>query len=87
MHLDDATPLIAESIQVQLLRTSGGGTRETGREEAAALTLSALGTVNRWAGVKWKNVKDANGNPVAIAFIPGAKFDDQTGKTTLDIIQ
>jgi hypothetical protein len=87
LHLDDAKPLIAESIQVQLPTRRGGGARETGREEAAALTLSALGTVNRWAGVKWKNIKDINGNPVAIAFIPGAKFDNQTGKTTLDIIQ
>jgi hypothetical protein len=87
MHLDNAKPLIAESFQVQIPRTRGGGARETGRDEAAALTLSALGTVNRWAGVKWKNVIDENGTPIAIAFIPGAKFDDQTGKTTLDIIQ
>jgi hypothetical protein len=56
-------------------------------EEAIALTLSALGTVNRWAGVKWKNTLDHNGKPIAIAVIPGAKFDDQAGKTTLDIIQ
>lgn len=65
----------------------GGGARDTDVDEATALTLAALGAVNRWAGVKWKNVKDANGNPVAIAVIPGAKFDDQTGKTTLDIVQ
>jgi hypothetical protein len=56
-------------------------------EEAASLALSALGTVNRWAGVKWKNSKDHNGKPIAIAVIPGAKFDDQAGKTTLAIIQ
>jgi hypothetical protein len=57
--------------------------RDTGKEEAAALTLSALGTVNRWAGVKWKNIHDVNGNPIAIAYIPRARFVDSQGKTTL----
>jgi hypothetical protein len=56
-------------------------------DEAYALTLAALAAVNRWTGVKWKNAHDAEGKPIAIAVIPGAKFDERKGKTTLDSIQ
>ena len=56
-------------------------------DEACVLTMAALGAVNRWAGVKWKNAQDSNGNPIAIAIIPGARFNDNQGKTTLDRIQ
>jgi len=55
--------------------------------EAYALALAALGAVSKWAGVKWKNTQDAQGKPLAIAVIPGAKFSDYQGKTTLDIVQ
>jgi hypothetical protein len=70
---------------VQVPAKRGGGKRETAAAEAYALTLAALGAVNRWAGVKWKNTQDAEGNPLAIAVIPGARFDEHKGKTTLTI--
>jgi hypothetical protein len=72
---------------VQVSRRRGGGKRDVELDESAALALAALGAVNRWTGVKWKNAQDVNGNPIAIAYIPRARFDDSQGKTTLDIVQ
>jgi len=72
---------------VQVSRRRGGGKRDVELDESTALALAALGAVNRWTGVKWKNAQDMNGNPIAIAYIPRARFDDSQGKTTLDIIQ
>jgi hypothetical protein len=78
---------VAESLQVQVSARRGGGRRDTVAKEAYALALAALGAVNRWTGVKWKNAQDAEGKPIAIAVIPGAKFNESKGKTTLDSIQ
>lgn len=78
---------MAESLQVQVPARRGGGRRDTAVEEAYTLILAALGAANRWTGVKWKNAQDAEGKPIAIAVIPGAKFDESKGKTTLNSIQ
>lgn len=78
---------MAESLQVQVSARRGGGRRDTVAKEAYALALAALGAVNRWTGVKWKNAQDAEGKPIAIAVITGAKFNESKGKTTLDSIQ
>ncbi len=64
----------------------GGGTRESHAAEAFTFVLSALAAVNRWAGVRVKNARDADGNIVAIAVIPGARFDERSGKTELNLI-
>ena len=53
-------------------------------KEAFAFALAALGAVNRWAGVLWKNAMDPNGNPLAVAVIPGARFSEQNGRTILN---
>lgn len=72
---------------MQVAARRGGGRRDTAQAEAYALALAALGAVNKWAGVKWKNTQDPAGNPLAIAVIPGAQFSDRQGKTTLNIVQ
>lgn len=71
---------------MQVPAKRGGGKRDTAAKEAYALILAALGAVSRWTGVKWKNAQDAEGNPLAIAVIPGARFNESKGKTTLDAI-
>ncbi len=72
---------------MQVPAKRGGGKRETARVEALALLLAALGAANRWTGVTWKNTQDASGNNLAVAVIPGARFDNKGGKTTLAIHQ
>lgn len=84
MHLDDLKPLLAEGIQVRFPARQGGGKREALLLEAIAMTIAALGAINRWAGVKWQNRIDANGRPIAIAIIPGVRFVEQDGRTILD---
>lgn len=85
MRLDDAKPLIAAPIQVQVPARNGGGQRAPRPAEAYRLVMAALGAVNRWAGVKWKNIQTANGNSAAVIIIPGAQFGESKEKTTLEI--
>lgn len=81
--MDDAQPLVTNPIQVQVPARRGGGQRETRPAEAYSLILSALGAVNRWAGIRWKNAKSLNGAPLAVVLIPGVQFGQQNGRTIL----
>jgi hypothetical protein len=60
-----------------------GARRLPQRREALALALGALGSVNRYAGVKTLNL-DIDGRPTALALIEDAQFgQDADGNTTL----
>ena len=64
--------------------TKRGARRLPHRSEALALALGALGSVNRYAGVKTLNLI-MNGKPIALALIENASFGrDTEGNTTLD---
>ena len=64
--------------------TKRGARRLPHRSEALALALGALGSVNRYAGVKTLNLI-MNGKPVALALIENASFGrDTDGNTTLN---
>lgn len=64
--------------------TKRGARRLPHRSEALALALGALGSVNRYAGVKTLNL-NMNGKPIALALIENASFGrDTEGNTTLD---
>ncbi len=68
------------AIQVQ----RRGARRLPNPGEALALVLGALGTLNRSSGVRTINA-EMNGQPVALAVIEGAKFDeDNEGNTILE---
>ena len=61
-----------------------GARRLPHRSEALALALGALGSVNRYAGVKTLNLI-MNGKPIALALIENASFGrDAEGNTTLN---
>lgn len=84
MHLDDSKPLVARGLQVQAPARQGGQRRSLGVMESLSLILSALGTAQEWTGVRWKNVRDEQGVPVAIAMIRDAEFSmTQNGETIL----
>jgi hypothetical protein len=52
--------------------------------EAMALTISALGALNRHTGVRTMNL-DLNGKPIALAIIEDAVFEhDAEGNTVLE---
>lgn len=52
--------------------------------EAMALTISALGALNRHTGVRTLNL-DLNGKPIALAIIEDAVFEhDAEGNTVLE---
>jgi hypothetical protein len=52
-------------------------------QEALALALGALGTLNRSSGVRTMNT-EVNGRPVALAVLEDARFGtDANGFTTL----
>jgi len=64
--------------------TKRGARRFPHRSEALALALGALGSVNRYAGVKTLNLI-MNGKPIALALIENASFGrDTEGNTTLN---
>ena len=64
--------------------TKRGARRLPHRSEALALALGALGSVNRYAGVKTLNLI-MNGKPIALALIENASFGrDTEGNTTLN---
>ena len=55
--------------------------------EAMALTISALGALDRHTGVRTMNL-DLDGHPVALAIIEGATFnEDDQGTTALTQVE
>jgi hypothetical protein len=67
---------------IQLVKRSAA--RLPHSAEAMALTVSALGALNRHTGVRTLNL-ELDGKPVALAIIEGATFDSDTeGGTVLN---
>ncbi len=67
---------------IQLVKRSAA--RLPHSAEAMALTISALGALNRHTGVRTLNL-DLDGKPVALAIIEDAVFDhDAEGHTVLE---
>jgi hypothetical protein len=84
LHLEKAQPLVATPFQVQAPARRGGRRRLPGVHEALATLLSALGAA---AGVRWINTRADDGEPLAVALIPGAQFSEKNGKTDLESTQ
>lgn len=73
---------IAAPGAIQLAKRSA--TRPPQPAEAMALTVSALGALDRHAGVRTLNL-DLDGQPLALAIIEGAAFEqDAEGHTILE---
>ena len=78
----DSARKIVTSGAIQLVKRSAA--RLPHSAEAMALTISALGALNRHTGVRTLNL-DLDGKPVAVAIIDGAAFDhDVEGNTVLE---
>jgi hypothetical protein len=78
--LDSARQLVASGA-IQLVKRSAA--RLPYSAEAMALTVSALGALNRHTGVRTLNL-DLDGKPVALAIIEDATFaEDTDGGTVL----
>ena len=79
--LDSARQIVASGA-IQLVKRSAA--RLPHSAEAMALTISALGALNRHTGVRTLNL-DLDGKPVAVAIIEDATFDqDEDGNTVLE---
>jgi hypothetical protein len=79
--LDSARHIVASGA-IQLVKRSAA--RLPHSAEAMALTISALGALNRHTGVRTMNL-DLDGKPVALAIIEDASFDlDVEGNTVLE---
>ena len=79
--LDSARQIVASGA-IQLVKRSAA--RLPHSAEAMALTISALGALNRHTGVRTLNL-DLDGKPVALAIIEDATFDqDVEGNTVLE---
>ena len=79
--LDSARQIVASGA-IQLVKRSAA--RLPHSAEAMALTISALGALNRHTGVRTLNL-DLDGKPVALAIIEDATFDQDTeGNTVLE---
>jgi hypothetical protein len=79
--LDSARQIVASGA-IQLAKRSAA--RLPHSAEAMALTISALGALNRHTGVRTLNL-DLDGKPVALAIIENAVFDrDAEGNTVLE---
>jgi hypothetical protein len=63
---------------VQGTRRAGNGKRDPLPQEARHILLSALAA----AGAKWLNLREKNGQPLAIAVIPNAQFSDEGNALT-----
>jgi len=78
--LESARRIVASGA-IQLVKRSAA--RLPHSAEAMALTISALGALNRHTGVRTLNL-DLDGKPVALAIIEDATFDSDTeGGTVL----
>ena len=78
----DSARKIVTSGAIQLVKRSAA--RLPHSAEAMALTISALGALNRHTGVRTLNL-DLDGKPVALAIIEDAIFDqDPEGNTVLE---
>lgn len=79
--LDSARQIVASGA-IQLVKRSAA--RLPHSAEAMALTISALGALNRHTGVRTLNL-DLDGKPVALAIIEDAVFEhDAEGNTVLE---
>jgi hypothetical protein len=79
--LESARQIVASGA-IQLVKRSAA--RLPHSAEAMALTISALGALNRHTGVRTLNL-DLDGRPVALAIIEDAVFDrDVEGNTVLE---
>ncbi|CAG0960700.1 hypothetical protein ANAEL_00608 [Anaerolineales bacterium] len=79
--LESARQIVASGA-IQLVKRSAA--RLPHSAEAMALTISALGALNRYTGVRTLNL-DLDGRPVALAIIEDAVFDrDVEGNTVLE---
>ena len=79
--LDSARQIVASGA-IQLVKRSAA--RLPLPAEAMALTISALGALNRHTGVRTLNL-DLDGKPVALAIIEDAAFEhDADGNTVLE---
>lgn len=79
--LDSARRIVAPGA-IQLAKRSA--TRPPHPAEAMALTVSALGALDRHAGVHTLNL-DLDGQPLALAIIEGVAFEqDAEGHTILE---
>jgi hypothetical protein len=79
--LDSARQIVASGA-IQLVKRNAA--RLPHSAEAMALTISALGALNRHTGVRTLNL-DLDGKPVALAIIEDATFDQDTeGNTILE---
>ena len=79
--LDSASHIVASGA-IQLVKRSAA--RLPHSAEAMALTISALGALNRHTGVRTMNL-EVDGKPVALAIIEDATFDSDTeGGTVLN---
>ena len=79
--LESACRIVASGA-IQLVKRSAA--RLPHAAEAMALTVSALGALNRHIGVRTLNL-DLDGKPVALAIIEDATFDHDTeGNTVLE---
>ena len=82
--LGSAQRIIAPGA-IQLVKRSAA--RLPHSAEAMALTVSALGTLDRHTGVRTMNL-DLDGQPVALAIIEGATFnEDDQGTTALTQVE
>ena len=81
MLLESARRIVASGA-IQLVKRSAA--RLPHSAEAMALTVSALGALNRHTGVRTLNV-ELDGKPVALAIIEDATFEHDTeGNTVLE---
>jgi len=79
--LDSARQIVVSGA-IQLVKRSAA--RLPHSAEAMALTVSALGALNRHTGVRTLNL-EMDGKPVALAIIEDATFDqDSEGNTILE---
>ncbi len=77
--LDSARRIAAPEV-IQVAKRSA--IRPPHPAETMALTISALGALNRHTGVHTINL-DLDGKPHAVAIIEGAAFEQENGQTAL----
>ncbi len=77
----DERPLVARPLRVQIARRQGGGTRDAEYDESLATAIAALATLTQWAGVTWRNSRDAQGRPITLITLTGVQGSEKNGKT------